>query len=142
MIPSNETRKLEVLFVLAKCGQCRLAWKDWKPRSPVDWRELVLAETSQCVNERSFGSLRSATERGLCAYQVERLLPARPDPTSPLPELRVDSGHPRSEVTSLEDPQLLPEDLVFQVKVATGTKEAASKPGDPSGMAKHELQFD
>jgi len=44
-------------------------------------------------------------------------------------------------VTPLEDQQLLPEDLVFQEKIATGTKEAASKLGDPMEKAKLEMQL-
>jgi hypothetical protein len=62
---------------------------------------------------------------GLRAHQVERRLPAIPDPTGPITELRVDGGNPRSEVTPLEDQQLLPEDLLFHEKFATGMKQAA-----------------
>ena len=48
----------------------------------------------------------------LCAHQDERRLPARPDPTSPNPEHLVDRGHPRSELSALEEQQLVPEDMV------------------------------
>jgi hypothetical protein len=60
---------------------------------------------------------------------------------SPIPGLRVDSGHPRFGVVPLENQQPLPNDVVIQEKIARAMKQAASKPLDQPEKAKHELQY-
>jgi hypothetical protein len=75
---------------------------------------------------------------GLRAHQDEGRHPARPDPTSQNPEHLVDRGHPRCEVTPLQDQWLLPEDTVFQEKIALAAKQTASKAGDQPEKVKQE----